>query len=494
MKQRVHSILLILLPRLQDIVFIVVFVSALFDGSQMLNLDGDLGRDLAMGNYILNVHQVPSYDLFSYTKFGQPRPPYEWLAQLLFAIAYHWLNLDSIVLLVAFIIGAAFFIVYREASRQSQIPFTALILTLWAATASSIHWLTRPHIFSFLFFAIWVSWLERTRKEEKIRLWFFPALMLIWVNMHGDFIFGALAWLAYFIGWLWEYAVKSSNWEKGKQFLFIGSTSLVATGITPDLWHNWDAVLNNRSAYILERTSETLPPNFATPNFWPFAGLLVLAVVLLIVNHKRIVLSHVLLLGGLAAASLVIARNIPLAVIAGAPIIATWIGQISTTSKYWSKIETSFFSTDKSLPGFFWPALLVLAAIGLLAHHYSNTHATVYNFNPQIFPAQATDWVETHPMQGNMFNDFNWGGYLLYRLWPTQRVFIDSQSDFYGEAFIRRYADIYNGSPDWNEGLTQYKVGWIIVPVNSAISSAAQASNDWKIDYKDKTAIIFERK
>ena len=460
----------------------------------MLNQDGDLGRDLTLGNYIFITHQVPSHDLLSYTKLGQPRPPYEWLAQLSFVVAYHWLQLDGVVLLVAFIIGAAFFMVYREASRQSEMPFTALILTLWAATASSIHWLTRPHIFSFLFFAIWVSWLEQIRKEEKFQLWFFPILMLVWVNTHGDFIFGILAWLAYFAGWLWEYIIKSTNRETGKKFLFIGATSLIATGITPDLWHNWDAVLNNHSAYILERTAETMPPNFAIPNFWPFAILMVSAIILLVLNRKRIALSHVFLLGGLAVSSLIIARNIPLAAVAATPIMATWIGQ-SAMPKWWSKIEAAFSSTDKSLHGFFWPTLSILIALGLLAHHYSNTHTTIYNFNAQIFPVQATDWLETHPMQGNMFNDLNWGGYLLYRLWPAQRVFVDSQSDFYGETFIRQYANMYNGGPDWNEELTQYKVSWIIVPANSAVSlTAQQDTNHWKIDYEDKIAIIFERR
>ena len=494
MKQRVDSILLILLPRLQDIVFIVVFVSALLDGAQMLNQDGDLGRDLTMGNYILVTRQVPSRDLLSYTKVGQTRPPYEWLAQVLFAVAYHWLNLDGVVFLVACIIGAAFFMVYREVSRQSQIPFTALILTLWAAIASSIHWLTRPHVFSFLFFAIWVSWLERIRKEEKLQLWFFPALIAIWVNTHGDFIFGILAWFAYFAGWLGEYIVKSSKQETGKKFLLIGTSSLLATGITPDLWHNWDAVLNNRSTYIIERTAETMPPNFAIPNFWPFAFLMVLAIILLILNRQKIVLSHAFLLGGLAVSSLAIARNIPLAAIAAAPILAVWIRQ-SAMPKWWSKMETTFSSTDESLRGYFWPALFILVAIGLLVHHYSNTHSTIYDFNRQIFPVQATDWLETHPMQGNMFNDFNWGGYLLYRLWPAQSVFIDSQSDFYGESFIRQYSNIYNSNPGWNEELSQYKVSWIIVPVNSPIALAGQQdSNHWKIDYEDKIAIIFERR
>ena len=68
-----------------------------------------------------------------------------------------------------------------------------------------------------------------------------------------------------------------------------------------------------------------------------------------------------------------------------------------------------------------------------------------------------------------MFNDFNWGGYLLYRLWPNQRVFIDSQSDFYGEAFTRQYAAVLAGSDDWQGILNQYSVNWIIIPPGTGL-------------------------
>ncbi len=137
---------------------------------------------------------------------------------------------------------------------------------------------------------------------------------------------------------------------------------------------------------------------------------------------------------------------------------------------------------------------MILAAIGFFAYRFSNTGASFYQFGPQAFPVQAADWIEGHPLRGNMFNDFNWGGYLLYRLWPNQRVFVDSQSDFYGEELTRQYADILGGNGDWEAQLSRYDVDWIIVPPKASLAEKARTSQDWQIDYEDTMAVIFVRK
>lgn len=481
-------------PRLRDIIFIALFVGALLTGPRMLNTDSDLGRHLTIGSYILNTHQIPTHDLLSFTMASQPRPPYEWLAQVLFAIAYRLLNLDGVVLLTALVIAGTFVIVFADSIRRSHTPLIALLLTIWAALASSLHWLVRPHIFSFLFFAIWVGLLERFRKREKVALWVFPALMLIWVNTHGGFVFGLLAWLAYFAGWMWEYFRKSVTWKIGKQLLLLGGMSLISTVITPDLWHNWNAILNNNSAYILSRTVETMPPDFNSPGIWPFAGLLSLAVILWFLRIKEVKASHSFLLLGLALMSLVVARNIPFFVIASAPILSDWIKQTLAKFNYWLRIEESFANINQTLRGFFWPLVIFLIGTGIFTYHYVETQNTINQFNAQAYPVLAADWMDKHPMQGNTFNDFNWGGYLLYRLWPGQRVFIDSQSDFYGEALTRQSEEILNGEQNWEAKLSQYNVTRIIVPRDEGLVRAAEKSTDWKIAYEDNVAIIFVRR
>ncbi len=482
------------LPRLRDFIFIAIFAGALLTGQRMLNLDSDLGRHLTLGNYILDTHQIPTRDLLSFTRAGQPRPPYEWLAQVIFTLTYRLLNLDGVVLLTAFLIAASIFLVYVDTTERSNAPIFSLILSLWAAAASSLHWLTRPHVFSFIFFVVWVSWLEKVRTNKQFPIWLFPILMLIWANTHGGFIFGFLAWAAYTAGWLWGVFRKSTTWRNGMDLIIIGATSLLASMITPSLWGNWLAVLNNRSVYILSHTSETMPPNFATPNIWPFAGLLGIAVIVAGLRIKHIKPEHVFLLAGIGTMSLLMARNIPFFAFAAVPILGQWVKEIFSTPNYWLKLEDGFSNIDNQLSGFLWSAAAIAIAISFFAYHTNETHTSIYQFSPQVFPVDAVNWLESHPVQGNMYTDFNWGGYLLYRLWPTQHVFIDSQSDFYGEQFTRQYADILNGAPKWGEELAQYNVTWMIVPKDAGIAQAAESDPNWQIIYQDSLTIIFERK
>jgi len=243
-----------LLPRFQDIFFLAVFCSVLLLSPQMLGIDSDLGRHLVIGEYILGGHEIPVTDILSHTKTGMPRPPYEWLSQILFAFAYRSSGLDGVLLMTSLVIAGAFTLVCSDATRRSGLPLTATFLAILAAAAGSVHWLPRPHIFTFLFLAIWVEILERLRSAEKISLWKFPLIILFWANLHGGFIFGLLAWSAYISGWALDYWLKR-DWatvQIGKNLLLVGALSLAASCITPDGLGNWRAVLSNSSIYILE--------------------------------------------------------------------------------------------------------------------------------------------------------------------------------------------------------------------------------------------------
>ncbi|HEX2697958.1 MAG TPA: hypothetical protein VHM28_09630, partial [Anaerolineales bacterium] len=101
----------------------------------MLNLDSDLGRHLILGRIILDTHQIPSRDLLSFTKAGQPRPPYEWLAQILFATAYKWLDLDGVILLTALVIAAAFMLLYIDTAQRTKKPIISLVIVIWSVAA-----------------------------------------------------------------------------------------------------------------------------------------------------------------------------------------------------------------------------------------------------------------------------------------------------------------------------------------------------------------------
>ena len=469
--------------------FVAVFILVLASGPQMLSIDSDLGRHLTLGNYILGNHTIPTRDLFSHTLFNEPRPPYEWLSQVLFALANRLLGLDAVIIFTAVVIAITFRLIFQFASRRSGSPIIAFSITFLAIGASSIHWLPRPHIITFLLFAIWVENLEQLRIGRPTHLFIFPLIMLCWANLHGGFVFGILAWCAYMAGWIWTKWQKKEDNQTGRKLLFAGLTSLAASVITPDFWHNWEAVLNNRSSFILSRTVETMPPHLADPSVLPFTILLGLTVVLFLMNYKTVSASHFFLLSGLGIVSLFMTRNIPLFVIACAPIVSKLAETSLIRLKAWKQIEERFSGFARQSRLAIIPLVATFVAVIFFANQHFNKDLAIFQFSSRVFPVQALSWLEFHPQKGRMFNEFNWGGYILYRTWPQQQVFLDSQSDFYGEPLMRDYDQIISMRGNWKNLLEKYQVDWAILPTEWPLAREL-SKQGWKPVYEDQTTIV----
>jgi hypothetical protein len=203
--------------------------------------------------------------------------------------------------------------------------------------------------------------------------------------------------------------------------------------------------------------------------------------------------SHVFLLVGMAGLGFLMARNIPLFAIAAIPILSLWTKESLQAQNKWIKLEERIAELQKPLQGIFWPALLGLGFILLIGGRQVVQKDTLLHFDPSVFPVQAANWLEEHPQTGQMFNEFNWGGYLLYRLWPEQRVFLDSQTDFYGEALVRKYEQAITASAGWENVLSRYNVSWVILPQKARLISVLEKEG-WVTIYKDDTAVILKDK
>jgi len=478
------------IPRLRDILFIAILVAALALGQRMLNMDGDLGHHLAMGRNILESKEIPTQDMFSFTRKGEPRPPYEWLTQIFFALAEKVGGLDGIIFISALLLASSFTIVLADSVRRSQLPLTALMITSLAVAASSLHWLPRPHLVTFLFLAIWMERLERVRSGRSIPLWQFPLLMLIWVNSHGGFLFGILGWMAYMAAGILDKIRTRADDGLCRKYLLIGALSIATTFITPSLWGNWTAVLDNSNRYVLSRTVETMPPDFTQPGILPFGLLLLITFIIIMTTRKTIPISHIFLLVGFGILGITFVRNIPIFAIVAAPILTQASRAMFSPAKRWSIIESNILSLESRLLGITYPILTVTAMAILLVTHFQSDKSNVIHYNENIYPVAAANWLEGHLQEGNGFNDFNWGGYLLYRLWPRQKVFIDSQTDFYGEELVKEYEQVITARKNWQSIIEKYGVEWAILPVSSPLSTALRDSG-WKPLYEDGTAVIF---
>ena len=508
MKQALSRIPYYVLPSLGAMIWIGVFIGVIGLGPRMMNIDGDLGRHLTIGRYILDNFRIPTTDLFSYTMFGQSLTPHEWLSQVILALAERWMGLSGVILVCGVVIATSFWLVFRRAVDESQSLLASLILTILAIAASSLHWLSRPHIFTFLMLALWINALDALRKGRLRRWWLLPLIMIVWANLHGAFIAGFVTWGLYGLGAAWDQLWKKNPGASRmpekfwRSFLSGGAAAFLVSLINPagaGIWSTSLGFINN--AYLVSHTAEYLPPNFQDSSTWPFLVMIGLTLLLFGLRDRALESTRLFPVIGWLVMGLYSVRNVPLFAIIAAPVLAASLGDWLENNQnrfaflsHLSQMDTRLRRTDRRLRGFLWPVL----AFGIIWAGFSTGASLDFQqrgnqFEAQVFPVDAVDYLAAHPLQGNMFNYFPWGGYLLYRLWPETRVFIDGQTDFYGEALTRQYEQVLTLSPGWKAVLDQYQVQWVLVPPGEPLAGALKNSSGWKMVYQDETAMILSR-
>ncbi len=479
-----------LLPRFRDILFGAIFVAVLFLGPMLLNYDGDLPRHLLMGKIILETRSIPTSDIFSHVYLGLPLIPHEWLAGVIFYISFFFFGLNGVVLICALLVAGSFTLVYEYVVMQSKSRVLALLLVLWSAAISSLHWIARPHLFTMLFLAIYLIFADKLNRDEIKKIWIFPVLMLIWANLHAEFIAGFLILGAYLAGWLLEMFFSSTKpgWERGKRLMGATMLSFVATLMNPVGWRTWETVfgyVNNR--YLMSRINETRPPDITNPDFAILFVFLGMSFFLLAIKNQRLATGQAIAFAGFSIMSLMAARNVHIYGVV-APILLAPMLCGSDKISLIKPLEKILSTMERKICGNVW---IVIVAILLIGISLSGLLGIAYEFDSSRFPVQAVDWLALHPQEGKMFNAFDWGGYILLRTWPENLVFIDSQTDVIGEV-TREYEMIIGVSQGWQETLEKHNIIFVIVPKDWQLVSVL-LNNDWDEIYSDEIAVILRR-
>ncbi len=139
----VSSIPRVLLPSLSDCLFlaILLWVFAAGSGWSVLLADGDTGWHIRTGEYILDTHSVPSHDLFSFSKAGQPWFAWEWLSDVIFAVLHRAWGLKGVVVFSGLVLSLSATLLFRYMIWRGANLLAALAATLLATGASTVHYL-----------------------------------------------------------------------------------------------------------------------------------------------------------------------------------------------------------------------------------------------------------------------------------------------------------------------------------------------------------------
>jgi hypothetical protein len=104
-------------------------------------------------------------------------------------------------------------------------------------------------------------------------------------------------------------------------------------------------------------------------------------------------------------------------------------------------------------------------------------------------PVRAVEAVQAKGYAGPLYNDYNWGGYLMWSL--RMPVSIDGRAAFYGDQRIDRSLATWNAEPDWASDAQLMKAGVVIGPVKAPLTQVLRMDSRFQLVYEDKAAAVF---
>jgi len=273
---------------------------------------------------------------------------------------------------------------------------------------------------------------------------------------------------------------------------------MAATLVNPvgmRLWATSVGFVGN--AYLVGHTAEYLSPDFHDVSTWPFLLMILGSPWILAAARRALKPRTLLLLFGWTALGLYSVRHVAVYAVIATPILAEAVAGAlrgTTAGEAWLKRESILGELDAGLRGGLWPAVCVLVVGVLMALGVRLTPLATGNaFSSRAFPVQAMDWATANPPGERVFNYFPWGGYLLFRAWPDRQVFIDGQTDFYGEALTREYEKVITLEDGWEQVLARHRVDWVIMPTDSRLVRTLRQDAGWAEAYADATAVVLQR-
>jgi hypothetical protein len=483
-----------LLPSLTDLVilFPILFVMLRMQGVSTLLGDGDTGWHIRTGEWILQNRHVPHSDIFSFSKPGQPWFAWEWAWDVCFAWIHQQGGLAAVVFINLLLLGVIFALLLHLVRLVCSNDLICTLVTLLALAGTSIHWLARPHLFSWLFTLIFCHILVRAAEGRTRLLYSLPPLMVLWTNLHGGFFVGIALVFVYATDPLVGLLQGKRRFTEARPFLICGTACLLASFINPYGYSLHQHVL----AYLLdskqvENILEFQSINFRHPLARYFELFLGIGAIAALQDLRKGRFTEAILILAWAHLALVSIRNIPIFFLFAAPAVARTVAEWTTPFKKFVAATAEFHALER-FPRVHAISAAAFALLFVLMASPGEAKLLRSEYDPAKYPSKAVEQLRAAHVS-SIFTDDEWGDYLIYRLYPVGHVFVDGRSDFYGADFESRYIGMMNVRYDWEQDLSRYGVYTVLLRVEAPLAGALKQAPRWRVVYDDGVALIFIR-
>jgi hypothetical protein len=448
--------------------------------------DPDIWWHMRAGEWVLQNRAVPRFDWLSTAGGGRPWVLYSWIFDAVTAGLYRSFGLLGPIVVYPVVLVLLIAAVFATLTRELELSFRSRFL----ATAGTLVAIApvcspRPGLCSVLLFTVelWILLYARRTGSTRI-LWTLPLLFAIWANIHVQFVYGLLV-LALFVfePWIEPWLERVLGIPPGEKrsvnpgWLLLG-ICVASTLVNPYFIRLYEVILGlitqgGQYGYI----SELQPPSFRSFN--SFTELIVIVAAWFVIAYRRDfrwIPMCLLFVGTLFAFRTV--RDVWFGVLAAVVAMGFPRAQSGT-----HLVRTRYSIIIAVI-------LLTIGGTLLIARAHPLSEAGLWKDTADEFPVAAVEYVKRQGLKGPLYNDWNWGGFLIWSL-PEVPVYVDSRTNLPGDEILERSIAVWSGAPDWASDPALAGARLIIANPNNALTSLFRFDPRFRVAYEDRVAMVF---
>ncbi len=458
---------------------------------------GDLGRHVKLGEIIVQCFCVPQTNLFSYTNPNFPIVNHEWLAEVIFYLIASWFGLYGLLIVKMILIIATASLLYVVALKKGSL-FWVTIFSLLSITIFSTRFHVLPELFSYFFIGLFIFLIEQYKHSKRTYvLCVLPLLELLWVNMHIYFVIGIGMYGLFFIEELVMH--KKLN----KRLLLIGATLLFSTFLNPGfirgallpftVFGNYGLNVEENSSPFTLFTPTSTNTNIAYTLILQVFVFALLTVLFAIGLFSKKQWRDLFQTGsGIFAAGLGLKFMRSISVFGVLGFIPLVQGFTLLEQKMRRIIDKYKLNTIKGIIASGVGIIILIHVKGLFDYQILS-----FAFVPSSENAVA--FIKQSGIRGPIFNNYRIGNYLIYGLYPKEKVFVDARPEAYPASFFDEYWMAMSDEQFFNQEVKQYNINTVVfnvdddpIKIRPFLLRLIQ-SKEWVPVYADGFVTIFVR-
>lgn len=489
--------------------------------------DPDAWTHFSLGKVIYELKGFPKTEPFLYSTPDAPFGYSSWLFGLIYYMAYNLSGLYGVILLKALTVTLAFGILVSDSIKPYRNSTVAVLVLTSIVLISRHRFVERPDTFLMIFLPFTVFALNSYMYEGRKYLYAMPFISIIWANMHPSITLMSVPFVAFIGGIIIEGVInkkrglfkESPSREVGnperclipeqvrndrtcdmafrRQLITITAVfalSLICSLASPYSFSQFTSSSGVLSSdWWTQEIIELKKPTWELTKA-PYMLTFILASSFAL-NYRRVSFTHFLLALPFVYLSFTALRFVFVFAIIAGPLIAR------NLSCFLDEPESLRFLRHKIFQGAVILWIVAYAVLTVAAVEPFGDPEKAFGFGANYFyePEGALAYMDKRGIEGKVFNQFHFGGYITWRDFPKRRAFVDGRGlasqDLLERAERARMNELVMDALEKTYGFDAILIQPPIFKESSpevfGEQDAALMSSNWALVYWDDSSLLY---